>query len=292
VNNDSKGNEKQMNTSDSAGYGFFLEEFIKALKPISEKMESTQRIMANSLIEFSKYFNSPAYVEITSKLQKTAAVFAAEFTSEKIEAKKRSIYSWAELGWVISDEMPMSTMFVCGLTQEEADIHVLGSIDSSLSTTFENISESENIPRYIADQMKACFVAGYWDAAAMLACGRIENLLLNYQKLTSHSAKKLDVGINAVKYFKALTNEVVGDRLISSFMLLSINAFLDKIYLRFEKIDQNDDFPNRNLLFHGMNSQPVSKTQCIKLILALDLLKIVIDIGVSDISKDIEYLEA
>lgn len=294
MNNNKEDYEKQINTSGYAGYVNFLEEVQNSLKPISENLITYQRIMSNALIEFSNYFNSPAYkkyIKITSKLQETTAAFAAEFTSEKIETKKRSISSWAELGWVFSDEIPMSMMYVCELSREAADIKVLGSIDSSLSTTFHSISQSEHIPRYLADEMKACFDAGYWDASAMLACGRIENLLLNYQKLTATSTKKLDVGIKAVRYFRTQTSEAVGDKLITSFMLESINAFLGKIYLRFEEIDQEDDFPNRNLLFHGMNSQPVSKTQCIKLILALDLLEIIIDIGLPDISKEFESVE-
>lgn len=294
MNDDNKGLEKQTNTSDSAGYKVFLDEFQKSLKPFSEKLISSQRIMSNALSVFSKYFNSPAYekyIESISRLKQAAAGFAAEFTSEKIEAKKQGISSWAELGWVISDEIPMWMMYECELSREAADIKVLEIIDTSLSTTFDSILKSEYVPRYLADEMKSCFDAGYWDAAAMLACGRIENLLLNYQKLTSVGTKKLDVGINAVRYFRTQTNEAVGDKLITSFMLESIHAFLGKIYLRFEEINQEDDFPNRNLLFHGMNTQPVSRTQCIKLILALDLLKIVIDVGVPDLSKDLEYIE-
>ncbi len=117
------------------------------------------------------------------------------------------------------------------------------------------------------EEALCCFETGYYKSCAMLLVSMIDRQLLQYQKRKNRDNIKvgraaLDIIENNIK-----TKDIYND-------LIQWNSFCFLKYL-FDYDQNHKNFItepnviNRNFLMHGMTNKVISKTDCIKLFVAL-----------------------
>lgn len=189
------------------------------------------------------------------------------YQKEDIET---SIRAWADYGWVLPERMPLGEWMAFPTSLEEADSRAAAYIDdASIASLFDDAARLTGSTLDISEA-KALFFDGRYKPCAMLLCAEIEGTIIKSRKRVyvdiSGRRKRREVA----KIVRETELEVDGATRIWSRIAALPLVINNKYWLDGKDFDpdQEGEF-NRNFIDHGMDTKPVTKTICIKLLLLL-----------------------
>lgn len=203
-----------------------------------------------------------------AQLGKMAINISAKFSDIdlKVEERNENHKKWAGYGWTIINNASFDFFYVEVNSQEDADEKCLSIItDESINDMFNYILENIKQKDKFIEAIK-CFENKCYLATAMIITSLIERNLTELPMESPDTEKPK--GKNIINKFKEQFNL---DE-ISIIQYFYFNNFFEYIKILFER---GDDFKeqrynvNRNFLMHGWRDVETTKTDCIKLFLAL-----------------------
>lgn len=194
-------------------------------------------------------------------------IFDSLPTDKEIERIKKNHEKWGKYGWTIIPNMPINYFYEVPKKQSEADEKCLSFVDKKelkfiTNYIYNNIKHRKNFC-----EARKCFEQGYYLATAMILTSLIERTITELP-LKNKSEKKARGKTQLLEKYKESLN-IEDESIIELYYLGNISSYLS-MFLEDGKDFKRQRFNvNRNFLMHGWRDVKTTKTDCIKLFLAL-----------------------
>lgn len=188
---------------------------------------------------------------------------------ENEDVEKESFRLWAYYGWTTIDLETFGFYRTPPLSQEDADRRslMLFSHPGSVRRYFEIRDIKCNIRYFDLEEALSSYEAGYYKSCAMLLVSMIDRQLLQYQRREKRDNIKVGRGALEIVEENA-KGEDIFEKLVQWNTLYFLKYLFDSDN-RHRNFQNEPNTINRNFLMHGMTNRTVSKTDCIKLFVAL-----------------------
>lgn len=247
-------------------------------KYIETKITYTNQIMATNI--------KPALIEFSNSLKAFSFSFEKPLIDylEKISNTVNQINSilkfdttylsqWAEFGWTVIEEAPISLFNQAPISQKNADTICLEYFqEENINKLLNEVQKTAILNDYIEESIEL-FNLGYYRPCAMLIIAYIDRVISNnIIDLTKKSRTKQigKAGINLMDSTIAEKEKVQPLDMILIFVQKNLIEFLKKLFKAGDDFKNlNLDYINRNYLMHGWLNYKIEKIDCIKLYNAL-----------------------
>lgn len=192
------------------------------------------------------------------------------------EKREANAMIWAKYGWVTILTASIRYLDYAPENKEEADIMGeqcinINNIDFDIFNkyTLDNLNFND-----LREAFK-CYNRANYKACVMLLMALIERIWSDfYSKYYNHkiSEGEREIGSRALKEIKKYKETDLKKMMYSKIIWMSLLEVLSGIFRYADGFKAEPDILNRNFLMHGFTHKKITKIDCIKLILIVDLI--------------------
>lgn len=193
-----------------------------------------------------------------------------EFTEDRKQYFEKFCEKLLELGWVLSDFLPLNVQNINFSSKKDADEYMWKFYQKeTLDVIFDTLLKN-NIPEQDVDNIRKTFEAEAYKACCMFIMSVLEHYILSEYNITDNPMLKL----KAIKELK-VKNEEKNSNKIAAFIYLHNHSLWIGLQEVFREVDLKsvDDssfpVPSRHCLHHGYSKRNFTEKDCWFLLLLL-----------------------
>lgn len=207
------------------------------------------------------------------------AIRIPDISDERRRGLQTSFEQWGNYQWIVPPFAPFGLFNQPPKDKETADkIALRYCTKKNMQAIFEELQQK---PDCAVDDIKEAiydFGRSKYKSCSLMLFSLIDGELVRIQPLQTDDNQWRRVGTRAITRFQNQIDKSKesNNGILTLFGLVGLFKVLNSLYQEVHNFSPEPDILNRNFVVHGMNSRPVSKTDCIKLFILYHwLLKII-----------------